>query len=226
MKPSTQSRNDPLSRSPTTGIADCCARAASGHAATAPPSATRNSRRPMVTVIRPSRARCVRGTIPRHERAVLTTRHPAQVGPTLGTVCNRAPPGPTQLPAKSAFFVSAVTIADAVAELVSYLSIVPHMRSSDVPPKHSAPLTRGIFSVARLPASRTAAEPVAKSRANLSKKAPLGRGRVLRDERCGISATRPNWADENVPIRTAPCHGIGNHLPLPAFALLKRNVES
>ena len=23
-----------------------------------------------------------------------------------------------------------------------------------------------------------------------------------------------------------PCHGIGNHLPLPAFALLKRNVES
>jgi hypothetical protein len=37
-------------------------------------------------------------------------------------------------------------IADAVAELVSYLSIVPHMRSSDVPPKYSAPLTRGIFS--------------------------------------------------------------------------------
>src|SRR5215831_1076633 len=36
-------------------------------------------------------------------------------------------------------------IADALAELVSYLSIVPHMRSSDVPPKHSAPLTRGFF---------------------------------------------------------------------------------
>src|SRR5262249_29838619 len=36
-----------------------------------------NSRRPMVTVIRPSRARCVKGTIPRHERAVLTTRAPA-----------------------------------------------------------------------------------------------------------------------------------------------------
>src|SRR5262249_55568692 len=34
----------------------CCARAASGHAA-ALPSATSNSRRPMVTVIRPSRAR-------------------------------------------------------------------------------------------------------------------------------------------------------------------------
>ena len=33
-------------------------------------------------------------------------------------------------------------IADALAELVSYLSIVPHMRSSDVPPKHSA---RGAF---------------------------------------------------------------------------------
>jgi hypothetical protein len=27
--------------------------------------------------------------------------------------------------------------------LASYLSIVPHMRSSDVPPKYSAPLTRG-----------------------------------------------------------------------------------
>ena len=38
-----------------TGIG-CCARAASGHAA-APPSAASNSRRPMVTVIRPSRAK-------------------------------------------------------------------------------------------------------------------------------------------------------------------------
>src|SRR5262249_22040071 len=41
-------------------LACCCARAASGHAA-GPPSAASNSRRPMVTVIRPSRARCVRG---------------------------------------------------------------------------------------------------------------------------------------------------------------------
>src|SRR5262249_40371075 len=37
-------------------LADCCARAASGQAAP-PPSATSNSRRPMVTVMRPSRAR-------------------------------------------------------------------------------------------------------------------------------------------------------------------------
>src|SRR5262249_47441551 len=43
----------------------------SGHAAAAPPSAASNSRRPMVTVIRPSRARCVKETIARHERAVL-----------------------------------------------------------------------------------------------------------------------------------------------------------
>ena len=50
----------------------CCARAASGHATAAPPSAVSNSRRPMVTVIRPSRARCVKGRIPRHERAVFT----------------------------------------------------------------------------------------------------------------------------------------------------------
>ena len=48
--------------------------AASGHAATAPPSAASNSHRPMVTVIRPSRARCVEGTIPRHERAVFTSK--------------------------------------------------------------------------------------------------------------------------------------------------------
>ena len=41
-------------------------------AAAAPPSATSNSRRPMVTVIRPSRARRVNGTIARHERAVFT----------------------------------------------------------------------------------------------------------------------------------------------------------
>jgi len=32
---------------PTTGIADCCARAASGHAAAAPPSVAKNFRRPM-----------------------------------------------------------------------------------------------------------------------------------------------------------------------------------
>src|SRR5262249_38656042 len=45
---------------PITGIAGCCARAARGQAAAAPPSAASNSRRPMVTVMRPSRARCVR----------------------------------------------------------------------------------------------------------------------------------------------------------------------
>ena len=54
------------------------------------------SRRPMVTVIRPSRARCVKGTIPRHERAVFTFKggrmlvastSPADSGQTLeGTV--------------------------------------------------------------------------------------------------------------------------------------------
>jgi hypothetical protein len=34
-----------LCRNPTTGIAGCCARAASGHAAAAPPSSVMNSRR-------------------------------------------------------------------------------------------------------------------------------------------------------------------------------------
>src|SRR5262245_36892623 len=51
-----------------------CAPAANGHAAAAPPSATNNFRRPMVTVIRPSRARCVKGRIPRHERGVFFTQ--------------------------------------------------------------------------------------------------------------------------------------------------------
>ena len=75
----------------TTGIAACCgcARAASGHAA-APPSAASNSRRPMVTVIRPSRARCVRGRIPRRVRAVPNSAAP---GAHAGTGCDGAPPG-------------------------------------------------------------------------------------------------------------------------------------
>jgi hypothetical protein len=51
----------------------CCARAASGHAAAALPSAASNSRRPMVTVIRPSRARCVKLMIPRHGCTVFTS---------------------------------------------------------------------------------------------------------------------------------------------------------
>ena len=42
-----------------------------GHAAAAPPSAASNSRRPMVTVMRPSRARCVNGRISRQGRVVL-----------------------------------------------------------------------------------------------------------------------------------------------------------
>jgi hypothetical protein len=41
-------------RNPTTGIAGCCARAGSGHAATAPPSVARNFRRPMWLAMRPS----------------------------------------------------------------------------------------------------------------------------------------------------------------------------
>jgi len=61
-------------------LCGCCARAASGHAAARPPSAASNSRRPMVTVIRPCRARCVKETIPRHERAVFTFKEGRNVG--------------------------------------------------------------------------------------------------------------------------------------------------
>src|SRR5262249_8110636 len=88
----SETQNPSRTRRGRIGIfATCCARAPSGHATTAPPSATSNSRRPMVTVIRPSRARCVEGTIPRHECAVLTARHPARAGRAPGTGCDGAP---------------------------------------------------------------------------------------------------------------------------------------
>src|SRR6516225_1645877 len=54
----------------TSRMADCSARAARGHVAAAPQSAASNSRRPMMTVTRAFRARCVEGTIPRLQRAV------------------------------------------------------------------------------------------------------------------------------------------------------------
>src|SRR5262249_34046850 len=47
--------------------------------------------------------------------------------------------------------------------------------------------------------------------------APLTRG-------CFFAARLPVSRTAAGP-RTAPRHGIGNHLPLPAFALLGRNVE-
>ena len=53
----------------------CCVRAASGHAAAAPPSAASNSRRAMVTLIRPSRARCVRERYHATSVLSLTARH-------------------------------------------------------------------------------------------------------------------------------------------------------
>src|SRR5262249_55098674 len=53
--------------------------------AAAPPSAASNSRLSMVTVIRPSRARCVKATIPRHERAVPAARAGSAALNVLGT---------------------------------------------------------------------------------------------------------------------------------------------
>ena len=53
-------------------------------AAAAPPSAASNPRRPMVTVIRPSRARRVDGRIPRHERAVPNSAAPGAGGAHAG----------------------------------------------------------------------------------------------------------------------------------------------
>ena len=49
------------SRNPITGIAGCCARAASGHAAAAPPSSVMNSRR-LHSITSSARASSVGGT--------------------------------------------------------------------------------------------------------------------------------------------------------------------
>src|SRR5262249_28091292 len=72
-----------------------------GHAATAPPNAASNSRRPMVTVIRPSRARCVKGTIPRHERVVLTFKEGTMLVASTSVVgfnCTTSAPSPSRMP--------------------------------------------------------------------------------------------------------------------------------
>jgi hypothetical protein len=82
----------------------CCACATSGHVATAPPSAASNSRRPIVTVIRPSRARCVKATIPHHECAVLTAWPQARVG-------RRAPATTERRPAHDPGLISRVFLA-------------------------------------------------------------------------------------------------------------------
>ena len=67
-------------------------RVASGHAVAALPSTASNSRRPMVTVIRPSRTRCVKGTYHATSVLSLTARRPARAGRTPGTRRNGARP--------------------------------------------------------------------------------------------------------------------------------------
>src|SRR4029077_16653104 len=73
--------------------------------------------------------RCNAGAFPQ-------TRHPLADPASV-------PPDPTQLRAK-AHFCDRHHIASAMAELVSCLSIIPHMRSFDVPPKLS-PAHAGLF---------------------------------------------------------------------------------
>ena len=62
----------------------------------------------------------------------------------------------TQLSCKKAHFCDRHHIASAMAELASYLWIVPYMRSFYVPPKYSAPLTRGFFRRSSAPAAAVA----------------------------------------------------------------------
>src|SRR5262249_20892835 len=120
------------SQYPITGIA-CCACAASGHVATAPPSSVMNSRRFMSSMGTSSPMRYQPADRPvRPGAGRAHARHRLQ----------RSAARPNSAPSKKRILCERRHIADAVAKLVSYLSIVPHMRSSDVPPKHSAPLTR------------------------------------------------------------------------------------
>jgi hypothetical protein len=81
--------SDPLRRNPTTGIAGCCARAASGHVAAAPPSENTNSRRRMWIAMRPSRRRscaCNRETISRFNEGTNNAFYAAKV---LNGSCRR-----------------------------------------------------------------------------------------------------------------------------------------
>src|SRR5262245_22891411 len=68
-------------------LPDCCARAASGHATAAPPSAASNSRRPMVTVMRPSRARVrkEKDTTPRAYSLAVQSRAECRLLPPLSS---------------------------------------------------------------------------------------------------------------------------------------------
>ena len=62
-------------------------------------------------------------------------------GRSVGFLCSVCGGGPPQ----NAHSCDRRHIASAMVELGSYLWIVPHMRSFYVPPKYSAPLTRGFF---------------------------------------------------------------------------------
>jgi hypothetical protein len=90
----------PSPRNPITGIASCCPRAAS-HAA-APPRAASNSRPPIVTVMRPSRARVRRckDTTPRARcpNCVATGAGGAGAGPPLDRCPGHAPACSQELP--------------------------------------------------------------------------------------------------------------------------------
>src|SRR5215813_10066863 len=76
-------------------------------------------------------------------------------------------------------------IANPMAELVSYLSDRTAYAGFDVPPTQPR-LTRGIFSAARLPASRTAAEPIANPSQSLP---PVRVGRRECTNQDGTNAT-------------------------------------
>ena len=95
--------------------------------------------------------------------------------------------------------------------------MVPHMRSSDVPRSHLAPLTRGIFLAAQLPAPRTAAarhvyavldDPEGKN-SKLFVKAKNNLARDTKALRYGMGAIRRmHISSPSAPIGGTDCHDI------------------
>ena len=71
-----------LLRNPITGIAGCCARAASGHAAAAPPSSVMNSRRSH-SITSSARASSVGGTVEAERLGGLEVDHQLVLGRRL-----------------------------------------------------------------------------------------------------------------------------------------------
>ena len=126
---------------PITGIADCCARTATGHAAAVPPSAARNSRRPMVTVIRPSRARCVWARY--HATSVQSSRSRRAVGRASHQLLGALQALNWSLRASTLAFAVALVAAFAVSVRLTILLPALAVEAPGATPSHALADTKG-----------------------------------------------------------------------------------